>query len=367
MPRSLERGGRSVDGQSGLVTTMRKGRRVESILVYVGSNPDDAIGENILKLPFLRVLKERYPDARMTWIGGCGPSQFQGILASVIDGQIDECLTDFAIDDTPRELLLRWRPLPGRRFDLIIDAQRNIVRTLVLRRIPHRVFVSGCWRYFLSDRAPPANLRRPSLLTDKMLALAAAAIGEAVYPSPVWPLAEKWRAAAATFLPDGSTYVGFAPGAGKKGTGKCWPLDRYLELARVQLDKGRRPVFFIGPGEMEWAAPIRAAVPGAVIPKEEGQPAGMKEPALAMALAQRLRVAVANCSGIGHILAAGGPPMVSLFGPTRPSKYAPYASSIIALRAQDFGSSGDIANIPLEAVSAAVEEQIEKPRPGPSG
>lgn len=27
--------------------------RIESILVYVGSNPDDAIGENILKLPFL--------------------------------------------------------------------------------------------------------------------------------------------------------------------------------------------------------------------------------------------------------------------------------------------------------------------------
>ncbi len=343
---------------------MRKEPKIESILIYVGSNPDDAIGENILKLPFLRVLKERYPDARITWIGGVGPSQFQGILSSVIDGQVDECLTDFEISDSARELFLRWRPLPGRRFDLVVDAQRNIVRTLVLRRIPHRVFVSGCWRFFLSNRKPPESLRRPSLLTDKMLALSAAAIGEAIYPSPVWPLSERWRTAAAALLPDGPMYVGLAPGAGKKGSGKCWPLDRYLALARIQQGKGRRPVFFIGPGETEWVDRIDEEVPDALIPNESDAMVGLKDPALAMALAQRVRVGVANCSGIGHIMAAGGPPMVSLFGPTRPSKYAPYASSVIALRAQDFGPSGNIANIPLDAVSDAVEEQIERPRPG---
>ena len=343
---------------------MRGKPEIKSILVYVGSNPDDAIGENVLKLPFLRVLKERYPDARITWIGGVGPSQFQGVLASVIDGRVDECLTDFEISDSARELFLRWRPLPGRRFDLIIDAQRNIVRTLVLRRIPHRIFISGCWRFVVSDRKPPANLRRPDLLTDKMLALSAAAVDEPVYPSPVWPLSERWRIAAATLLPDGPTYVGLAPGAGKKGTGKCWPLDRFLALARLQQDKGRRPVFFIGPGETEWVDRIRAEAPYALIPNEDDATVGLKEPALAMALARRVRVGVANCSGIGHIMAAGGPPMVSLFGPTRPSKYAPYASSVISLRAQDFGPSSDIANIPLDAVSAAVEEQIEGPRPG---
>jgi ADP-heptose:LPS heptosyltransferase len=77
-----------------------------------------------------------------------------------------------------------------------------------------------------------------------------------------------------------------------------------------------------------------------------------------MALGQRLAVAVANCSGIGHILAAGGAPMVSLYGPTPPDKYAPYTPALITLRAQDFGETGEIDNIPLEAVSAAVEKQL---------
>lgn len=331
---------------------------IQSILVYVGSNPDDAIGENILKLPFLNAIRTAYPDARITWIAGVGPAQFQGVLSNVINGQIAEFLTDFQISGGARELLFRWRPLPGRRFDLIFDAQRNAGHSLILRRIPHRLFISGCWRFFFSDRKPADELRHPSLLTDKLLGLAAAAQGNTVHPPPAWPLHQKWIETAERILPAGEAYIGLAPGAGKKGTGKCWPLERFIALARDQHEKGRRPVFLIGPGEIDWIDGIRRELPYALIPSDTPESIGQKEPALAIALARRLDVAVANCSGIGHLLAAGGPPMVSLFGPTRPSKYAPYASSLIALRAQDYGPTGDIANIPLEEVSAAVDRQI---------
>lgn len=338
---------------------MRGKETIRTILVYVGNNPDDAIGENVLKLPFLNVLRTTYPNARITWIAGVGPAQFQDILANVVDGRVDEFLTDFRLSGDARELVFRWRPLPGRSFDMIIDAQRNAVQSLVLRRIPHRVFISGCWRFFFSDRKPEEALLHPPLLTDKMLGLAAAAIGETVRPSPVWPLGDRWLDTARDILPDGEKYVGLAPGAGKKGTGKCWPLENYLAVADDQNRKGRRPVFFIGPGEADWTDRIREHASFAIIPRDFLASDMQDEPALAMAFARRLSVAVANCSGIGHLLAAGGPPMVSLFGPTRPSKYAPYASSLIALRAQDFGPSGDIATIPLDAVIAAVDRQID--------
>jgi len=334
---------------------------IRSILVYVGNNPDDAIGENVLKLPFLNALCSAYPDARITWIAGVGPAQFQGVLANVVDGRIAEFLTDFRLSGDARELFFRWRPLPGRRFDLIFDAQRNPVQTLVLRRIPHRIFISGCWRFFFSDRKPEESLLHPTLLTDKLLGLAAAAIGRTVRPSAVWPLRAAWIEMAERLLPDGETYVGLAPGAGRQGTGKCWPLENFLALARDQQQKGRCPVFFIGPGEIGWIDRIRRDAPFALVPSDTPDSIGQKEPALAMALARRLSVGVANCSGVGHLLAAGGPPMVSLFGPTRPSKYAPYATDLIALRAQDFGSTGDISAIPLEAVIAAVDRQIDRP------
>jgi len=66
---------------------------------------------------------------------------------------------------------------------------------------------------------------------------------------------------------------------------------------------------------------------------------------------------VANCSGTGHLLAAGGAPMVSLYGPTRPEKYAPFARALICLKAQDYGAER-IDAIPLDAVAAAVERQV---------
>ena len=49
--------------------------------------------------------------------------------------------------------------------------------------------------------------------------------------------------------------------------------------------------------------------------------------------------------------------MVSLYGPTRPEKYAPFARALICLKAQDYGADR-IDAIPLDAVAAAVERQV---------
>ncbi len=339
---------------------MNLDRPVNSVLVYVGSNPDDAIGENILKLPFLRSIREAFPQACITWIAGYGPSMFQGILEPLVDGYIDELITDFYIDGGPAELLRHWKPLNGRHFDLVFDTQRNIVRTLVLRRVSHRTFISGCWRYLFSDRKPPGDYRQQTLLTDKLLALTSAAVNRPIRPPHIWPLGEKWGTAAADLLPAGEEYVGLAPGAGNKETGKCWPLDRFVALAHAQQAKGRVPVFFVGPEEESWLPALRHELPTARFPEwdRDGVATDIKGPPLAMALASRLRVAVANCSGIGHILAAGGVPMVSLYGPTRPTSFAPYTPTLTTLWAQDFDPAGTIDAIPLEAVSAALEERF---------
>lgn len=339
---------------------MKHDRSVDSILVYVGSNPDDAIGENILKLPFLRSIRDAFPTARITWIAGYGPCMFQGILEPLVDGYIDELITDFYIDGGPAELLRRWQPLKNHHFDLVFDTQRNIVRTLVLRRVKHRVFISGCWRFFFSDRKPPSDYRQQTLLTDKLLALTAAATNQSTRPSHIWPLEERWKKAAATLLPDGLDYVGLAPGAGNQETGKCWPLDQFVALAQQQQTMGRTPVFFIGPEEESWLPELRRQLPDARFPEwdRDGVASNLKGPPLAMALAARLRVAVANCSGIGHMLAAGGAPMVSLYGPTRPTSFAPYTPTLTTIWARDFDPSGTIGAIPFETVAAALEERF---------
>jgi ADP-heptose:LPS heptosyltransferase len=342
-----------------------------SILVYITSDADNALGENVLKLPLLLALGAAFPRARIAWVPGTsGAFYLRDQLAPLVDGRIDEFITDLAIPTDPRAALRHRHPILDRHFDLIVDTQRYLGRTLFLRRIPHRRFISGTWRYFLSNARPPRPLsRRPPRLIDKLLGLAAAAAGRQIAVANPLPLPPAWRARAAQLLPGGPCYVGLAPGAGNKDKGKCWPLDGFVALAQRQVERGRVPVFLVGPEERDWLPALREAVPQARFPEEDNVAfgGGVGGPCLAAALGERLSAAVANCSGPGHLLAAGGAPMVSLYGPTNPEKYAPFSRALICLKAQDYGTDR-IAAIPLDAVADAVERQVAVgPAGGPAG
>ena len=296
---------------------------VGSILVYITSHVDNAIGENVIKLPLLLALSTGFPSAKISWVPGTGGAFYlQNELAPLVDGRISEFITDLDIPVDPRSALRARHPILKRQFDLIIDTQRYLGRTLFLRRIPHDRFISGTWRYFFSNARPPRGVsRRPPRLTDKLLGLAAAAAEHEIpVPNPI-PIPPSLRRRAAELLPPGPTYVAFSPGAGVKHTGKCWPLDRFIALAQQQVERGRVPVFFIGPDERDWCEPLGRAVPQALFPEhqsDDAAPIADRGPCLVVALAERVSAAVANCSGAGHLLAAGGAPMVSLYGPTRP-------------------------------------------------
>ncbi|CAA7614239.1 glycosyltransferase family 9 protein [Magnetospirillum sp. UT-4] len=315
-----------------------------SILVYVGL---DAVGDGLMKLPFVRALRAAFPAARITWMAGKGHTVYAGVLGPVVAGLVDEVIDDAHVGSRLRELVGR-RPLDGRAFDLVIDTQRRLLTTLILRRIRHRRFLSAAAGFRLSDLRPAAGRVRPPAMVGQLLALAELAAGGAVTAAAALPRDAAAEALADGLLPPGPTYVGFAPGAG--GRHKCWPLERYLELAAAEAGQGRVPVFFLGPAEADWAPAVRRAVPHAVLPLQGGHAA---TPMLTIALARRLALAVANDSGAGHMLAAADIPLVSLFGPTPPEKFAPAARRLAVIRAQAWGGEA-MELIPVDAVAAAM-------------
>lgn len=320
-----------------------------SILVYVGL---DAVGDGLMKLPFLRALRTAWPHARITWMAGKGHTVYAGSLAPLVSGLVDEVLDEADVGSRVGELLGR-RPLAGREFDLIIDTQRRLLTSLIVRRIRHRRMVSGAASFLLSDARPPRGWVRPQSMAGQLLALVEMASGrpaEATAPLPRDPDLEQL---ADGLLPPGRSYVGYAPGAG--GRHKCWPLDRYIDLAMRQAGLGRAPVFLLGPNEASWAEAIRARLPQVLLPLQGLDKA---PPALTIALARRLAAAVANDSGTGHMLAAADAPLVSLFGPTPPEKFAPAARRLTVVRAQDFGGGDAMEAIPVEAVAGALERLL---------
>lgn len=323
-------------------------RFYDTILVYVGL---DLVGDALMKLPFVRALRATYPEARITWLAGKGKTAFAGPLAPLVDGQIDEVIQEAGIGSHWGELLRR--PLPGRRFDLVIDTQRRVLTTLILRRIRCGTFVSAAADFAFSSIRPPRGYRKPAAMIRQILDLIEIASGRKVDERWAQDLPARFEERAASLLPAGPDYVGLSPGAG--GRHKCWPLDRFVEVARRQLARGRVPVFILGPDEASWYEGLRATLPEARFALQETTPDAVgKSPLLTIALAARLRAAVANDSGGGHLLAAGGVPLLSLWGPTKMEKAPPQTPVLRTILARDFGGeSMDL--IPVEDVDAALE------------
>ena len=193
-----------------------------SILVYITSDVDNALGENVLKLPLLLALGAAFPGARIAWVPGTsGAFYLRGLLAPLVDGRIDEFITDLAIPTDPRQALFARHPILERHFDLIIDTQRYLGRTLFLRRIPHHRFISGTWRYLFSNARPPRPLSlRPPLLVDKLVGLAAAAAGRPIAVENPIPLPSLFRARAAELPPAERRWCRSTGRRARKNTGR---------------------------------------------------------------------------------------------------------------------------------------------------
>ena len=333
----------------------KSANEIESVMVYVGL---DRLGDGLLKLPFVHGLRSAFPNAKLTWFAGKETTVYARALAPLVEGYLDEIIEHGGVGIAPKELL-RARPLKGRRFDLIIDTQKIVWTSLSARRIRHGAFISPAARFLLSSKKPPSNYKFPKAMQRQMLDLLEIA-SDKKFPSPnklSIGITGTRRGEAQRLLPKVTGYIGFAPGSG--GRPKCWPLDRYIEVARHVADQGATPVFVIGPQEEEWIDEITAALPDAILPLQIAPADHGFDPMLTLAIGERLSKAVSNDSGIAHMLAVAGTPLVALYGPTVYEKFPPMTDTITVIKAEKYGSR-DMSAIPVDAVSQALDALPER-------
>jgi len=320
-----------------------------TVMIY---SMGEVIGDGLIKLPFIAALRRAYPQAQIVWCAAKGETVYSGPLRAVVEGLIDEVLTEGVLGAGLFDLF-HPKPFGGRRFDLVIDTQDNPRRSLVAKRAAGR-FISGAADFRLSDTKPPAGTPQPDAVIDRLSQLLSLATGKSTPLESINLAGARAGQAALALLPDGPRYIGLAPGAG--GQDKRWPLENYLALARAQVGLGRVPVLFFGPDEQGDRALAQAAVPQALFPEVDRQDAfaDIKGPLLVIALAGRLAAAVANDAGPGHMMAAGGTPLLSLQKDRRKAvKFRPSAQRLSVLIAEDYGQ--DMAALPLDVVQTALD------------
>jgi len=314
----------------------------------------DQVGDALIKLPFLRGLRNAFPAAEIHWITSHGPTAFSDILREPARPFIDQ------IDVCPAWLPTKRNPVAESGapfFDLLLDTRNRWREALLAKKVPHRLFIATAWRGLLSHRRTPVWRGKLPHMVDRLLQMVELAAGFMPPSTGALQIPPQLKSAARKILPEGKTYVGLATGAGYAI--KIWPRWKFEKLAALQETKGRVPVFLLGPQERADYEALAAALPAAKFPLQEkevwgGAPLGIDH---TLAIASLLDAAVANDSGVGHMLAAADCPLVSLFGPTAPEKLAPRVSRGTVIRAQDFGSA-QMDAIPLEAVDAALDELL---------
>ena len=219
--------------------------------VYVGL---DFVGDGLIKLPFIRSLRQVFPSAKITWIAGTHKSEFKRTLGPLVKGLLDEVLEEcnigfIGISDA--NLLQRlkdiknfiYSPLKGRKFDLLIDTQTHVLTTMVVKTIKHNFFLSGCANFMFSDIKPPPLFKRELNLSQRLVQLTEIALGKKIkIPPPPLPLEKKYRDLAKIALPQNNKYIGFAPGAGD--VRKCWKLKNFIYVAKYFSKKKKYQFFF---------------------------------------------------------------------------------------------------------------------------
>lgn len=293
-----------------------------------------AIGDFVLTLPAIRLLRDRFPAAQIEILGArpiiaLAEKRF---YADAVRSLESGTLAPFFAKEAalPAQLTAYFSG-----FDLILSYLFD----------PEEVFqdnVKRCGsKMFIAGPAKPGGhghaafqLARPLGQLGLHLKDPAARI----YPN------EADRAFARNFLgPSRKPLVAFHPGSGSKT--KNWPIEKWASLGEQLFSADRTILVVAGEADEERLLALETAWKGEPVRFAKN----LALPHLAAVFEGS--IFVGHDSGISHIAAAAGARSILLFGPTDPAVWAPANGNVTVLRAPD----GNLDSLTVDDVIAALE------------
>lgn len=236
-------------------------RRFHKIIIIRLSS----LGDIVKTIPVINVIKSNIPEAKITWLV---EDRFEHFL-ELVDG-IDEIIIfpkKLLIDNLLNHffqgsyhLIEYLKLLSTYKFDLLLDFQNNLKSALHCKFIEAKCKV-GFARYYSKENSDlfydvkivPENY--PCYGVDKNINL----LKQLGFRIPD-DIDIKWKIKKGTVeevqsfiskLPHEKFFL-LHPFVSKRGISKMWPLERYVELAGIILNRFKStPVFSIEPGDLQ--------------------------------------------------------------------------------------------------------------------
>ena len=321
---------------------------IKKILIY---NSGGGLGDAIQLFPLILSLKSHFKESDFFYLDALGPNE----------KYFSDKLKNYNINIKTLDLKLdyfgfRWwhffkaksnfEKLGLNKFDLIIDIQSKIRNTLILKRIPTNNFYSSTYKYiFCSYKKKFVNEKNVNKKTLLNLGkFFNTNIEKIDYNLNI--LDKSFLDEAKKILPN-KGYIGFSLTHANKSRKKDWPVENFIKLAKKIAKINKIPVFFVEKKNFEIVQKIKDEIPNAIFPEHNSS---LASPALVTALASRLENAVSIDNGIMHMIGLAHIPMIVLFGPTKPGKFAPDQKNIKVIDSKDLYKSSDISKIKVEDV-----------------
>jgi len=285
------------------------------------------VGDAILALPALRAVRTRFPDAELAIVA-------RPYVADIYrDQQICNQLISYDANGIHAGLSGRARlahELRAQKFDIAILLQNAFDAAWLAWRanIPERIGYARDGRSLLLTKAVPVPKPGEIPAHEKFYyleLLRRAGWLDSLPDESFIPMTvpEPKRGRAAEFLVESGARphsLRVAIGAGASyGSAKCWPPQRFAELAsRIQAQNDADVILF--------GTAAESAVSNAIA-------AGMRQPPIDLtgktavvdlpSLLSQCHLFIGNDSGAMHVAAAVGIPVLAVFGPTDPLGTAP--------------------------------------------
>ncbi len=297
------------------------------ILVY---SFNDKLGDGLQKVSFLQKLKEIYPIASITYTT-TQTTTLKKVLYPLLENVVDEFIEENYIRSSVYDLLKINKIFKKKHFDLIIDLQKVVTRTLNLKKISHSKFFSTSANFLFSDIKNNQNLDFKGIYIERfyynILSLISnkkikkiTDINIPFYQTPKIINQKKKK------------IIGIAPGAGDPL--REWGFKNYIEIAKKLRADDYQVNFFLGPNEKQYLDICRSF--NFNCPEWDGEKMISKSILFIMNLAKQVDCLLCNDAGTSWIFEFAGVKTFKIFGITNERKFArpEYCKTI---QVKDFG------------------------------
>ena len=213
------------------------------ILIY---SFNDKIGDGLQKITFLQTLKKLFPESQITYTT-TNTTTLKNQLSPLVNPYIDEFIEYNQINSSILNLFNKNKIFKELYFDLIIDLQKVVIRTLKLKQIKHKFFFSAAANFLFSDYKNKNNLEFKNLYIEQFYFNILELISNQKFDEIPNIYVPAYDITKIPINNDIKRNIGIAPGAGDND--RRWPFSNYLEIANMLRNKGYKIYFFIGPDE----------------------------------------------------------------------------------------------------------------------